>query len=149
MLDWKGLHWYPDCTWILSKLQCHGLECLFKSINYPRLRPPPCPLTALFCPCEPLEVLCSFVLPAIQDAKSKFPRAAVGFAGFMFASGLVFCISSNSARASGSMLSRRYGMPTMITSEKRAMRIIGLLRKDRIETVVHFISLMLLMSCQR
>ena len=82
---------------------------------------------------------CSFPLPAIQDAKSKF-NAAAGFAAL--ARGFCFCICSNSARDSGSMFSNRYGIPTIIAREKRAMRIMGFLKKDRIETACGQVSML-------
>ena len=82
---------------------------------------------------------CSFRLPAIQDAKSKFPSAAAGFAAL--ARGFCFCICSKSARDSGSMFSNRYGIPTIIAREKRAIRIMGFLKKDRIETACDQVSI--------
>jgi hypothetical protein len=88
-------------------------------------------------------------LPAIHPARSKFWIVVAGLA----AKGLRFCISSNSALASGStidiwlvsrdmreecgeyvLFSRRYGMPTIIASENMAMRIIGFLNSDITET---------------
>ena len=101
-------------------------------------------LLAELCPfpgpllCAAVSLSCSLLLPAIQDAKSKFPRAVAGFAAL--ASGFCFWICSNSARDSGSMFSNKYGIPTIIASEKRAIRIMGFLKKDRIETTCDLVS---------